>query len=125
MVLPPESEEGKRREWEVYARLISGNSFVLADKLTRKGSGKTLGAIVGNMMEQTNSVFVTTSEAAIVFEHVARVYVDTQENEFVTMLEDSSGESYELDRGSQAKCRASVELVASTILQHMNQKETP
>ncbi len=123
MVMRGDVVDGVRpKEWEVYVRLVSGSSFIAATSLTRKGSGKVMGQLTTEMAEETGCTFVTTSEAAVVFEHVARVYVDTQENEFVTLLEDSSGASYQLDRGSKAKCQGAVEIVAQAILQYMNQK---
>lgn len=124
MVVPFDpSPDNKKKNWEVYVRLVSGSTFIMQAGLTKGGSGKLLAKLATEMAGETGCSFVTTPEAAIPFEHVARVYMDTQENAFVTVVEDSSGASYIIEEGSQAKCRAAVEMVAGAILQYIAQRE--
>lgn len=124
MLIAPEQTEGKKRkDHEVYVRLMSGSSFTVAAPLTRKQAGKVLVKASIEMAEQTGCQFVTIdADACIPFEHVARIYVDGQEGEFVTVLEDSSGASYVAERGSEQRCRAAVEIIGSAILQYVAQK---
>lgn len=126
MLLPPQPVAGgKVKDWEVYVRLLSGSSFSVAQGLGRKSSARELGKIVHDMGEVTGCTFITVDgEDCIPFEHVARLFVDGQENEFATILEDSSGAQYTLQKGSKVSCQSAVEMVAGTILQYLQQKGT-
>ncbi len=120
LLLLPDVEPGKKRkEWEVYVRLLSGSSFSISPPLSYNKSGKEMARMAHDMGEQTGCHFVTTSQACIPFDHVARVYVDTQENGFVTIMEDSSAAQYHLESGSKLSCQKAVELIAGVILQYI------
>lgn len=123
MILAPKvSQPRGASNWEVYVRLVSGSTFTLADGLTYAKAGKLFREKVRDMSEQGGSAFVTTPNACVPFEHVARIFVDTEGNEFITILEDSSSAQYEIERGGQERCVSAVEKVAGVLLQYMQQK---
>jgi hypothetical protein len=124
MILSPpvEGKERYPRHYEVYARLVSGSTFSLSSKLTYAKAGRIMTKFAQEMGDEGGTIFVTTKNECIPFEHVARIYIDTQENEFVAIIEDSSGAGYVIERGSERRCRDALEEIAGAILQFMNQR---
>jgi hypothetical protein len=122
MLLPPPGEKEKKypAHYEVYVRLVSGSSFALVSKLTYGRARKTMVKFAEEMGEEGGTVFVTLKDECVPFEHVARIYVDTQENEFVAIMEDSSGTGYLIERGSERRCRAALEEIAGAVMEHMS-----
>jgi tRNA(Ser,Leu) C12 N-acetylase TAN1 len=74
------------------------------------------------MGEEGGTTFLTLKDECVPFEHVARIYIDTQENEYVAIIEDSSSASYIIERGTERRCRAALEEIATAIMEHMSQR---
>jgi hypothetical protein len=122
MILAPPGEKEKKypAHYEVYARLVSGSTFSLMSKLTYGKARRAMVKFAEEMGEEGGTTFLTLKDECVPFEHVARIYVDTQENEYVAIIEDSSSASYIIERGTERRCRAALEEIATAIMEHMN-----
>jgi hypothetical protein len=122
MILSPPEEKQARypKHYEVYARLVSGSTFSLSSRLTYAKAKRTMIKFAQEMGDEGGTIFVTLQDECVPFEHVARIYIDTQENEFVAILEDSSSAHYIIERGSERTCRSALEEIAGAIMQYMS-----
>jgi hypothetical protein len=126
MILSPPEEKTQRypKHYEVYARLVSGSTFALASKISYAKAKKIMIKFAQEMGDEGGTVFVTLQDECIPFEHVARIYIDTQENEFVAIMEDSSSAHYIIERGSESRCRSALEEIAGAVLEYMQTRRT-
>lgn len=113
----------EKRNWEVYARLTSGSSFAMMENLSHKKAKTELMRLAKTVMESSPISFVRAKddEDLIPMGKVARVYVDSQVDYHVVMVEDTSGTSYLIRTGSKEQCEQDVKELTQSIV--MNQME--
>lgn len=114
----PYGEDGED-SWEVFVRLASGADAIVAFDGTAQQANSVLKRTLAELGAADLHFVVTGDDVYLNTHSVERVYVDTQENAWVVLVEDVKGNGYLLERGSRAECEASAAALAEAISSYL------
>lgn len=115
--------QGKQK-WEVFLRLTSGSQIVMAREGTKKEARAYAKVMADNIMQLTGCALMLTNGGTtlLVLDAVTRVYVDSQENGFVTLVEDVSSVTHQVHHGNKKVCEDAMAKIAQGIVMYQAQK---
>jgi hypothetical protein len=115
----PSYGEDATPQWEVYCRLVSGSDVVLADECSRDEAVTIMHYKTAEASYGGAAAFIVTEEDCMVdAEFIVRVYVDKHLNEFLCLIEDVTGKSYQIAKGEEATCQTLAHRLARDITLH-------
>ena len=100
--------------WEAFARHVSGSETLLGYNGTEEEATACLRR-TSRLLSRDGIRLLITKDDLINLLCVVRVYVDSQENEFVIVVEDVLGNNYLVEKGSESACINGAETLANVI----------
>ena len=123
-VRPSVSMDDDTQKYEVYVKLVSGQTVTTARDGTKEEAQRALERLLKRLQSADIGLLLTLDGLYVDLSRIIRVYVDTQPNGYVAIAEDVTGESHRLVQGDRDECKDVVMDIVG-LLSSLQNESTP